>query len=98
MNEISPDDQTDFAAKPPMAAIIGVLALFHFVCCGLPLLLLSSVSLAFVIPSPPVLGLLVFALVAFASYRTRARACTRSDRCTARQAPGNTAFESGEAA
>lgn len=97
MNEILPGDQTDYYAKPPMATVIGVLALFHLVCCGLPLLLLSGVSLAFLIPSPPVLGLLVFALVAFASYRIRARACTRSDSCSARQAPGNAAFEPGEA-
>ena len=44
MNEILPGDETDYSAKPPMATVIGVLALFHFVCCGLPLLLLSGVS------------------------------------------------------
>ena len=97
MNEILPGDQTDYSAKPPMATVIGASALFHFVCCGLPLLLLSGVSLAFLIPSPPVLGLLVFTLVAFAFYCVRARSCARSDGCTARQAPGNAAFKPGEA-
>ena len=97
MNEISPDNQTDFAAKPPMATVIGVLALFHLVCCGLPLLLLSGVSLAALYPSPPVLGLLVLALVTFAFYRIRARACTRSDSCTARRGRGNAALGHGEA-
>ena len=83
MNEIPPGDQTDYSAKPPMATVIGVLALFQFVCCGLPLLLLSGVSLAFLIPSPPVLGLLVSALVAFAFYRIR---CARTGGCAPRQA------------
>lgn len=43
MNEIPPGDQTDYFAKPPMTTVIGALALFHLVCCGLPLLLLSGV-------------------------------------------------------
>lgn len=98
MNEIPAGDQTDYSAKPPMATVIGVLALIHFVCCGLPLLLLSGVSLAFLIPSPPVLGLLVFAVVAFAFLRIRARRCARSDACTARQAFQDAALERGEAA
>ena len=93
MNEILPGDQTDYSAKPPMATVIGVLALFHFVCCGLPILLLSGVSLAVLIPSPPVLGLLVFALVAFAFYRIH---CARSGGCTARQTPQDAALERGE--
>ena len=97
MNEIPPGDQTDYSAKSPMATVIGVLALFHLVCCGLPLLLLSGVSLAARFPSPPVLGLLVFALVAIAFYRLRARGCAPSDGCTAQQAPQNAALERGEA-
>lgn len=97
MNEIPPGDQTDYSAKPPMTTVIGALALFHLVCCGLPLLILSGVSLAFLIPSPPVLGLLVIAPVAFAFYCVRARGCARSDGCTAQQAPGNAALERGEA-
>ncbi len=96
MNEIPPGDQTDYSAKPPMATIIGVLTLFHFVCCGLPLLLLSGASLAFLIPSPPVLGLLGFALVAFAFYRIRGRGCAQSDDGTARQASRDAALGQGE--
>ena len=97
MNEIPPGDQTDYSAKPPMATVIGVLALFHFVCCGLPILLLSGVSLAVLIPSPPVLGLLVFALVAIAFYRLRARGCARTGSCTASEAPKGAACGRGEA-
>lgn len=97
MNEIPPGDQTDYSAKPPMAAVIGVLALSHLVCCGLPLLLLSGVSLATPFPSPPVLGLLVFAFVVFAFYRLLARGCARTSGCTARQAPQGAALGRGEA-
>ena len=97
MNEIPPGDQTDYSAKSPMATVIGVLALFQLVCCGLPLMLLLGVSLAFLIPSPPVLGLLVIFIVAFAFYRVRARGCARFDGCTAQQAPQNAALERGEA-
>ena len=97
MNEIPPGDQTDYSAKPPMATVIGVMALFHFVCCGLPLLLPSGVSLAALFPSPPVVGLLLLTLVAFAFSRIRAGSCAQSDGCTARQAPQDAALEHGEA-
>ena len=56
MNEVDPTDKTDFAAKPPMVTTIAVLGIFHFICCGVPLLLLSGFSLATVFPSWPVIG------------------------------------------
>lgn len=56
MNEVDPTDKTDFAAKPPMVTTIAVLGIFHFLCCGIPLLLLSGVSLATIFPSWPVIG------------------------------------------
>ena len=97
MNEILPGDPTGYSAPPPIATVIGVLALFHLVCCGLALLLLSGVSLAALYPSPQVLGLLAFTLVAFAFNCIRARSCAWSDGCTARQATRNAASEPGEA-
>lgn len=56
MNEVDPTKKTDFAAKPPMVTTIAVLGVFHFRCCGIPLLLLSGVSLATIFPSWPVIG------------------------------------------
>lgn len=56
MNEVDPTDETDFAAKPPMGTVIALLSVFHFLCCGIPLLLLSGVSLATIFPSWPVIG------------------------------------------
>lgn len=69
-NEVEPTDKTDFAAKPPMAATIAVLSLFHFVCCGIPLLLLSGVSLATIFPSWPVTGggIAVLGIIGFVWY------------------------------
>lgn len=53
-NEVDPADTTDFGAKPPLALTIAVLSAVHFLCCGVPLLVLSGVSLATLIPSWPV--------------------------------------------
>ena len=39
MNEVDPNDSTDFAASPPMTLTIGTLSLLHGFCCGVPLLL-----------------------------------------------------------
>lgn len=56
MKEVDPTDKTDFAAKPPMVTTIAVLGIFNFLCCGIPLLLLSGVSLATIFPSWPAFG------------------------------------------
>lgn len=81
MNEVEPTDATDFAAKPPMAAIFTVLTLFHFVCCGLPLLLLSGVSLAFIAPFWPFIGGGIAALAFSAFLRRRVRRSPRLRSC-----------------
>lgn len=61
-NEVDPSDTTDFGAKPPMGLTITLLAALHVLCCGLPLLLLSGVSLATIFPSWPVIGAVVAVL------------------------------------
>ncbi len=69
-NEVDPSDTTDFGAKPPMALTIGLLSVLHVLCCGLPLLLLSGVSVATIFPSWPVVGsiLAVLGAVGFVWY------------------------------
>lgn len=66
-NEVDPDDDTDFAAKPPMGFVVTFLAGLHVLCCGLPLLLLSGVSLATIFPSWPVIGGII-AVLGFAGF------------------------------
>jgi len=76
MNEVEPTDTTDFGAKPPMAIIFAALTALHFVCCGVPLLLLSGVSLAFIVPFWPLIGggMAALALASFLWMRvTRSR-------------------------
>ncbi len=64
---------------------IVAFALLHFVCCGLPLLLLSGVSLAFLAPYWPIAAgvLAVLGLVGFVWYLKRGCAtCPRNEgRC-----------------
>ncbi|MDP9414437.1 MAG: hypothetical protein M3Q08_10195 [Pseudomonadota bacterium] len=69
-NEVEPSDNTDYGAKPPMGATIALLSALHVLCCGLPLLLLSGVSLATIFPSWPVIGaiLAVLGVVGFVWY------------------------------
>ena len=69
MNEVDPTDKTDFAAKPPLGITIALLGAFHFICCGIPLLLLSGASLATIFPSWPVIGgsIAVLGIVGFVS-------------------------------
>ncbi len=63
-------------------------AVLHFVCCGLPLLLLSGVSLAFLAPLWPVAAgvLAVLGVVGFVWYLRRGCAtCPQNEgRCPAR--------------
>ncbi len=71
----------------------GVLlfALLHFVCCGLPLLLLSGVSLAFLAPYWPIAAgvLAVLGVVGFVCYLRRGCAtCPRNEgRCPVHSSP-----------
>ena len=65
---------------------VAVFAIAHLLCCGLPLLLLSGVSLSFVLPSWPIIGALlaVIGAIGFAWYLKRGCAtCPRNEgRCT----------------
>lgn len=64
---------------------VAVFAILHILCCGIPLLLLSSVSLAFLVPSWPVIGsiLAVLGVIGFIWYLKRGCAtCPRNEgRC-----------------
>lgn len=66
--------------------LVAVFAVFHLLCCGIPLLLLSGVSLAFLRPTWPVIGsaLAVVGIVGFVWYMKRGCAtCPRNEgRCT----------------
>jgi hypothetical protein len=70
---------------------IAVFAVLHFLCCGLPLLLLSGVSLAFMAPYWPVLAgiLALTGGVGFVWYLKRGCAtCPRNEgRCDRRSKP-----------
>lgn len=55
-NEVDPSDSTDHGADAPMGLTIVALSALHVLCCGLPLLLLSGVSLTALLPSSPMVG------------------------------------------
>lgn len=55
-NEVETTDNTDHAAEAPMGFAVMLVAGLHVLCCGLPLLLLSGVSLATIFPSWPGIG------------------------------------------
>ena len=85
-NEIDTSDTTDHSAKPPMGFTIVALSALHVLCCGLPLLLLSGVSLATVFPTWPAIGgaLVILGLVGFAWYLKKGCAtCPGSRSCRA---------------
>jgi predicted Rdx family selenoprotein len=75
-NEVDPSDLTDHSAKPPMALTIIVLGTLHALCCGLPLLVLSGVSLTTIFPTSPMIGggLALIGLVVFVWHRKKAGA------------------------
>lgn len=98
-NEIDPSDVTDFGAKPPMVLTIALLSAFHFLCCGVPLLLLSGVSLVTLIPSLPVAGGIVALLgvVGLVWYRRKASAACAGnpERCRIERRSGGENAEAG---
>lgn len=62
--------------------LIGLFAALHLLCCGIPLLLLSGLSLAFLVPSWPVIGSMLALLsgVGFVWYLRRGCAtCPRKE-------------------
>lgn len=72
-NEVDPLDLTDFGAKPPIGLTIALLSAFHFLCCGVPLLLLSGASLASLLPSWHVVGPAVILLAAGLTWHVKRR-------------------------
>lgn len=84
-NEVDPADTTDFAAKPPMGTVIALLSGFHFLCCGIPIMVASGVSLNSLMPSSNVVGALT-ALSASAGLiwhlRRRCASCVPSEAVT----------------
>ena len=66
---------------------VALFAVLHLLCCGLPLLILSGVSLSFLLPSWPVIGAVLAAIgvVGFVGYWKRGCAtCPRNEgRCAA---------------
>ena len=66
-------------------AMVGALAVLHLLCCGIPLLIVSGVSLGFLFPRWPVIAVVLAALgaIGFAWFLKRGcAACPRSDgRC-----------------
>lgn len=66
--------------------MVGLFTILHLLCCGLPLLLLSGLSLSFLIPTWPVIGIAVAVLgvVGFIWYLKRGCAtCPRNEgRCS----------------
>lgn len=70
-NEVDATDHTDHAAEAPMGLAVMLIAGLHVLCCGLPLLLLSGMSLATIFPSWPALGavLALLGVVRFIRYR-----------------------------
>ena len=64
-------------------AFLGI-ALLHLICCGLPLLLLSGVSLRFLVPQRPFIGIVLVALgvIGFVWYLKRGcTTCPRNEAC-----------------
>ncbi|MBX9591711.1 MAG: hypothetical protein K2Z25_18185 [Beijerinckiaceae bacterium] len=77
-------DETGGQAAVPRGTFLFIAAL-HILCCGVPLLLLSGVSLAFLVPLWPVAGaiLAVVGVIGFAWYLKRGCAtCPRNEGCT----------------
>lgn len=92
-NEVYASDNTDHAAEAPMGFAVMLIAGLHVLCCGLPLLLLSGVSLATILPSWPMLGgaLAVLGIVGFVWYlRNGCTTCPSDPKRCRIQRPQNT--------
>lgn len=92
-NEVDATDNTDHAAEAPMGLAVTLIAGLHVLCCGLPLLLLSGVSLATIVPSWPVLGatLALLGIVGFVWYlRKGCATCSGNPKRCRKHRPQNT--------
>lgn len=81
-DEIDPSDMVP--AKAPTGFGVALIAGLHVLCCGIPLLLLSGVSLATIFPSAPVIGVILAALgvIGFIWYlRKGCATCPGPERC-----------------
>ncbi len=70
-------------------AAFALFVVLHLLCCGIPLLLLSGVSLAFLAPAWPLLGgvLAVLGIVGFVWHLKRGcPTCPRNEACRLRPA------------
>lgn len=71
---------------------VALFAVLHLLCCGLPLLILSGVSLSFLLPSWPVIGAVLAAIgvVGFVWYVKHGCApCPKNEgRCAATSSTG----------
>lgn len=80
-------DKSNFRTPAPGGTAL-VFAALHIICCGVLLLLLSGVSLAFLVPLWPVAGaiLAVVGVIGFAWYLKRGCAtCPRNEGCSVRR-------------
>lgn len=89
---ITDEQSTQDTQEGRSGVLIAAFAVLHLICCGLPLLLLSGVSLAVIVPSWPLIGgfLAVIGVVGFAWYLKRGCAtCPRNEgRCPAQRSRG----------
>ncbi len=70
------------SGRPKGWGLVALFALLHLLCCGVPLLLLSGVSLAFLAPHWPAIGvaLAVLGVVGFVWYlKRRCPTCPRNE-------------------
>lgn len=80
-NEVDDSDPTDHSARAPMGLTIAFMGALHALCCGLPLLLLSGVSLTTLLPISSMTGgiLALLALASFVWHRKKSNAaCAES--------------------
>ena len=79
--------------EPARGTALLVVAVLHLICCGLPFLLLSGVSLGFLTPYWPVAagGLALLGVVGFARHLKHGlTSCSRNENCPKLPTQGST--------
>ena len=84
-NEVEETDKTDHAAKAPLGVVVAFLAGLDVLCWGLPLLLLSGVSLATMFPSWLVIGVMIALLGIVGVVRYLRKSCATCPASSKRQ-------------